>query len=379
MASSKRGQENQQHPTTQMAVSMTTRRPSIKRSDRIPSLDGLRAISILLVIASHATERAPSLLGQLWRIDAGGLGVRVFFVISGYLITTLLLQELGKYGQINLKRFYIRRTLRIMPAFYAYLAIVSMLKWIGLEHALSADLKWSHVAHAATYTTNYLSTSWLVGHSWSLSVEEQFYLLWPGVLALFDIRTAMKIALAILVISPICRGFAQTLTAWPDNPRYAFESVADALASGCLLGYMRNSQYRVNCYEKLLASRLASAWPVYVLVVSAVSVRWPLLGLSIGISALNLTIAFGVDHSLRFTDSLFARLLNTASLSFIGTLSYSLYLWQQPFFSAGLIWPTGQLLLAIIVCALVSYFVVERAGLVLRSRLADRMRNATVA
>src|SRR5690242_8359691 len=96
---------------------------------RIPSLDGLRAIAILLVIAWHASSASSGfVLGQLWRIDAGNLGVRVFFVLSGFLITTLILVEQERTGSIALGRFYFRRTLRIMPAFFVFLGAMGLMR-----------------------------------------------------------------------------------------------------------------------------------------------------------------------------------------------------------------------------------------------------------
>ena len=112
--------------------------------NRIPSLDGLRAFSIALVYLAHVatTHGAPYYLDRLGHV--GNLGVKVFFVISGYLITTLLLKEWAKTGRINLGSFYLRRTLRIFPAFYAYIALVLIsaaggwvvLSWADVLHAV---------------------------------------------------------------------------------------------------------------------------------------------------------------------------------------------------------------------------------------------------
>jgi hypothetical protein len=140
------------------------------RGDRIPSLDGLRAISIGLVLFGHLLGTSGFFLPleANKHLALGELGVRVFFVISGFLITNLLLTELAAAGRIHIGRFYLRRTFRIFPPYYVFilvLALAALARWIELA---PGDL-----FHTLTYTSNYDATrSWNVGHTWSLSVEE---------------------------------------------------------------------------------------------------------------------------------------------------------------------------------------------------------------
>ncbi len=169
-------------------------------ADRIPSLDGLRAVAISLVIVSHlqGTRGFPHFSLP---VELGNLGVRVFFVISGLLITTLMLQEHRKYGSISVARFFIRRTLRIFPAMYFFLLVVAVAAKLGLVFLSPGDM-----FHAATYTMNYHSGgSWTLGHLWSLAVEEQFYLLWPLAFALFGLRGAMLGAAGVVLFAPVVR------------------------------------------------------------------------------------------------------------------------------------------------------------------------------
>jgi len=144
-------------------------------SRSIPSLDGLRAASVAVVIVGHSlaylhgeANRFPYL--QL--SELGQSGVDAFFVISGFLITYLLLKEKDATGTISLRNFYFRRFFRIFPPFYAYLAVVGILWVAGLARQ---DVR--AFLSAATYTWNYAphATSWLLAHTWSLSLEEQFY------------------------------------------------------------------------------------------------------------------------------------------------------------------------------------------------------------
>jgi peptidoglycan/LPS O-acetylase OafA/YrhL len=144
---------------------------------RIPSLDGLRAVSIILVIASHAIQGTHSFVFRLFFLHSD-LGVRVFFIISGFLITSLLLRERAETGRISLPLFYIRRTLRILPPFVLFVGVVAIFNAFGIIQVPPGN--W---IYALTYTMNFdTHAPWVLGHLWSLSVEEQFYLLWPLVM-----------------------------------------------------------------------------------------------------------------------------------------------------------------------------------------------------
>lgn len=141
----------------------------------VPALDGLRAVAVLMVLAFHA--QAPFALG-------GYVGVDLFFVLSGYLITSLLLAERERTGTINLPAFYLRRARRLYPALLFMLAVVIPLA--GIVYPLRNH--WLDGLLAATYLTDYaplwIGSSPVVSHTWSLSIEEQFYLLWPLVILL---------------------------------------------------------------------------------------------------------------------------------------------------------------------------------------------------
>src|SRR5258708_39850286 len=159
---------------------------------RIPSLDGLRAISIVAVMTTHVsgTKLFPFKLPE-WQ-NIAELGVRVFFVISGYLISSLLFADQTRVaaGKTSVGRalgqFYVRRIYRLFPAAYTYVLVIALLVLGGAIVLQPGDL-----LAAATYTMNYhLPRAWWVGHLWSLSVEEQFYFLWPAVVLLAGVRRA---------------------------------------------------------------------------------------------------------------------------------------------------------------------------------------------
>lgn len=168
---------------------------------RFSSLDGLRAVSITAVIWAHTGSRE-GILGQ------GFHGVDLFFAISGFLITTLLLREHSARGRIDLRAFYIRRALRIFPLYYAALAVYALVWFLRYRGSPVGDRFVSQLPAFATYTTNWFvhlvpGEGVLFFHSWSLATEEQFYLLWPpALLPLLSLRRGLLLAtLALSAVS----------------------------------------------------------------------------------------------------------------------------------------------------------------------------------
>ncbi|HMA03779.1 MAG TPA: acyltransferase, partial [Gemmatimonadaceae bacterium] len=203
-------------PATDLTQSFpdAAHRPSTRD---LPSLDGLRALSITFVILGHAIQGRVAHLADVVLSRLANFGVCVFFVISGYLITTLLAREAELRDGVSLRRFYLRRTLRIFPPYYAYLLTILVGVFaLGWELPPGARL-WP----AFTYTTNVIPTHfWLTLHAWSLSIEEQFYLTWPIVLALSirhrgvsaGLRSGQRLALMGLMAFPLLRVAAFALT-----------------------------------------------------------------------------------------------------------------------------------------------------------------------
>lgn len=355
---------------------------------RIPSLDGLRAVSIGMVIFSHiaGTRAAPIPLTAAsdW-VDWGNLGVRVFFVISGFLISGLLFREQERTGTINLRDFYWRRMLRIFPAYFAFLFIMWAANVGGFVSLGPNDL-----IHAFTYTMNYgrSGRTWPLGHTWSLAVEEQFYLIWPALLLSVGRRRALHAAGFFIVASCAIRvivhvphtPFFQWLGAQEGN---SFETVADAIAVGCLLAALRDRLYADPRVRRVIDSRFFVAVPAAVVLLDCL--RSPALRARFGHNALfwsaylvvavpliNIGIALCVEWAIRHSQDLVGRALNSRPLVYIGTLSYSLYLWQQPFLdrthtTSWTAFPTN-LLLALL-CALASFYLVECPVLRLRDQI----------
>jgi peptidoglycan/LPS O-acetylase OafA/YrhL len=343
-------------------------------SGRIPSLDGLRALSILLVLLGHASlsDGAPAWMRPLNHI--GNIGVRFFFVISGFLITTLLLKEHAKTGTLSLRHFYLRRTLRIFPAAYVFIAIIAAFASLGWIELIPHE-----VLYAATYTMNYhdFRALWL-GQLWSLAVEEQFYLLWPGLLLLLGARRAFRGAWAVVLFAPVLRaamwyGLHASETAMTKH----FEAVADALAIGCLLaaGYNRLGESpRYRRFQSHAVLFLAAALGL-VLAGNGLFLVRPGAFYVWGQTLANAGTVFALDWAIRHPEHPIGRALNWRPVAAIGVLSYSLYLWQNPFLLGGKanLWTTfPQNLVFTVLAALVSYFAIEKPFLRLKDILEKK-------
>jgi len=301
----------------------------------------------------------------------GPVGVTVFFVISGYLITRLLLEEQRASGKISLRGFYLRRAFRILPAYWAYLVVIALLASAGLVAAGERGL-----AHALSFTTDYVNPeSWVLNHSWSLSVEEQFYLLWPLAVVLLGALRARRTALCLVLAAPLVR--VATFFLAPQL-RPAITSMLhlriDALMVGCWAALEQDARpaSRVLGFLERPASALGAA--VYCVFVAACVRRFgdgslqSALGYTLEAVSACALVLWAISHSA----SRAGRVLNWAPLARLGVISYSLYLWQQLWLSHEKptpAWMVPLLIAGIVLCAELSYRLVEAPLLRLRSRL----------
>jgi len=297
-------------------------------NSRVASLDGLRAVSIGMVILGHlaGTQGFPIVKAAVPAALAA-LGVRVFFVISGFLITRLLLIEQEKTGTVRLTTFYFRRAFRIFIPYYAFLAVVVIAARVGWLELAPGDMK-----YALAYATNFHpQRAWALWHTWSLSIEEQFYLVWPALLVLAGVRRSLFVAGGWLVLAPCWRIFL-----WYFDPGshaqigHTFGTVADALAIGCLLAGVREGLWRDARYRLLLGSRWFALVPLAV-IVAGLSADRPRIALTIGTLIVNGGVALCIDRCLRFPGRLSTQFFSMRPMVAIGRASYSIYLWQQLF------------------------------------------------
>jgi peptidoglycan/LPS O-acetylase OafA/YrhL len=315
---------------------------------RIPSLDGLRALSISLVVVGHLAHagHAPRFLTQY-----ANLGVRIFFVISGYLITSLLVGEYERTGTISLRDFYVRRAYRIFPAALCFILVVVVLYW--------HTLRWYDIGAALLYLVNFDPVCpWVIGHLWSLSVEEQFYFLWPSVLKKWY-RHRTIILWAVILAAPIGRTILYALKV--EGGGYGnLLTVGDNLATGCLLATIGSRIPEIRWKAAALMLVALVLIPLY----AADSRLRTLFMLFVLSPILHFSIAGILVHVVRHP----YRLLNLGPIVWLGNISYSLYLWQQPFFNPssfkryGVLWAVGL--------ACFSYYMVEKPMLRARERMA---------
>lgn len=347
-------------------ASTLPRRKSAK-IDHLPSLDGLRAISISLVLLGHLSRTRHFVSVDLRIGDYSHLGVVVFFVISGFLITRLMLLEHVKNGEVSLKRFYARRALRLFPAMYTYVACVCLLWLAGV-----LDLHARDIWHAVTYTVNFLpERAKPIGHLWSLSNEEQFYLLWPSTFVLMGPRRSGWLAVTTILFGPVARACSWLFlkgTPYIDLPM--FPMVADSIAVGCVLANVSGWLERRQWYLQLFRPVYSLGLLILVLVINRY-MDYTLVSV-FGMSIINVSLAILIHRCVYYPHGWVGRVLNWKPIVFVGVLSYSLYLWQQLFLnreSSAWINTFPQNLIFAVAAALASYFLLEKPLLRLRHQL----------
>ena len=338
------------------------------KSNRIPSLDGLRAISILLVLIGHLIGTANFPLKSGDYLNLGNLGVRVFFIISGFLITGILLNEYGKTSTIDLKKFYYRRTLRIFPPYYFFLAVVGILMLVQF-----LDVKLWEWFSSVFYLSNYAEIkTWQLGHTWSLAVEEQFYLIMPFLLFFTKKRKTFFILCAVIILAPFMR-VIPLLTVSNINARwvsFGFQANADSLAMGCLLAFLRERLLNNQIYQKILSNPLFMLVPIVALLFNLLQDR-PKIFSFFCITIINFCIVLCIDWAVTFHKNPIGKLLNSKPFVFFGMLSYSIYLWQQLFLnrnSDSIIATFPLNIILTIICAILSYYLIEKPSLKFRTK-----------
>ena len=356
-------------PSTRQALPWT-------RRGHIPRLDGLRAVSIALVVLSHCapTIHSPLATRLLNYVNAGHLGVTSFFVISGFLITILLLREHTSDGVISLKSFYKRRALRLVPAYVTYLVVAGALAFFSVAGCRLEEKYWWA---ASTYTMCFmpkLNSAWNVGHLWSLSVEEHFYLIWPLLMTWFKPRIAFASAIAYVVTTPFLRFTLWRLHSESLDIDFCSPTQMSSIAVGCVLGYCvfyygAQIQFRLSRVRSMVLVAVAFGGLATSVGLAHVSGKFGIV-LQDPISASCFALII-LGILFRDGDSFFS-MLESRPFKVIGVLSYSIYLWQQLFTGSGHFWAGRwpQNLLFILLAAVLSYRLVELPFLRIKRRLA---------
>lgn len=380
-------------PLSPSTLSASMPNPSFSWLDRgrIPCLDGLRALAILLVVYAHGHfpgDRSALVHGFKGR--CGFLGVQIFFVLSGFLITTLMLREIQRTGRVHLGHFYLRRALRILPVYAFYLLLLAVLNACG-----AARFDGRQWLAAVTYTVNFLPhpLPLAMSHLWSLCVEEHFYLLWPLLMAIFPPQWCRRAIPTCLAAAFVARWSLLTFSDAPID-LLTFTRIDD-IAVGCGLAYL--ARFPVSCLwlhwftsaHRLALLLLFFAASQICLSRMVGSFLWPPAALCFGLALANdvntLTIAALMWTVLTRPDSFWGRLLNHPAAVRLGVLSYSIYLWhvllctrEEPAWLCSF----PQNLLFIFFAATLSYRWIESPFLAWKDcitvdRLADRARRAS--
>ena len=296
-----------------------------------PALDGVRAVAILSVITFHY-RRDPLALPT----RGGFLGVEIFFVLSGFLITTLLCQERARTGRLSLRLFYARRALRLLPAFFVMLGVyVTWALTLGPDRLVGAELK--EAAGAAFYVENLLRA--FVPHhaanppgdglvpTWTLSTEEQFYLLWPVALLLLarmrGLRRATVVVAGSYALAAVLRAVFYDGSQW----HLFFFIRPDALLPGCLLGLLLTGGVRWSPPRWL--AWLAAGVVAFFLMAAPWNADWLF---SFGFTLFALSCMVVIWALMTTPDWTLTRVLELPPLVGIGRISYGMYLWHMPAF-----------------------------------------------
>ena len=352
-----------------------------------PALDGLRGTFVLLVVAIYA---------DIPFMQGAGLGVDLFFVLSGFLITCLLVQEWRQRGSISLKRFYARRALRLLPALYALLLVVGLIT-LTMMKGEAALANQRGVVLSFLYSSNWftlLFSDWkvglgLMGHSWSLAIEEQFYLVWPLILmGLLSLRmTGKQLAGCVGLLAVGAAGWRLWLVSSGGYDSRLFVSLdtrADELLVGCFLGAAAAMGLIGASVRTARVTRWVVVAGVGVLGYLVVEPDWytslfPFYG---GFTLIAVCGGALILHLLVSPQGRMARLLAWRPLAQVGVVSYGVYLWHYPIFhllptgpAGWLDWPIQLVrLLVLVLFVAASYRYVEQPMLRIKERLSGQAR-----
>jgi peptidoglycan/LPS O-acetylase OafA/YrhL len=339
----------------------------------LPGLDGLRAIAVFTVIVYHFG------FGSV----PGDLGVTGFFVLSGFLITWLLLKEMARDGSVSFRAFCVRRTLRIVPAYYVFV-MLSLLA----DSVLGAPWTGGTIVAAFGYFINYYSAftggaNQTIAHAWSLGVEEQFYLVWPVLFLLLAHRGRKALLYGLVTLITLVLLWRTWLLVGGTSIAHlyhSFDTRFDSLAIGCLLAVVAEKR----TFASVARFVGSYAWqPVVTLLLLYVSrsLTPSAYHYSVGFTVDSLLIAVLIIQMLQLHSSAAWRWLEIPAIRYLGRISYPLYLWHGWAFAVAkrvelpfLV----QFVLAVIVAvglASGSYYIIERPFLALKPIIEKRVRS----
>jgi peptidoglycan/LPS O-acetylase OafA/YrhL len=354
-------------------------------SDYLPTLDGWRAIAISAVIVYHVTHSFWMASSRTFpgakfysRASWGAYGVDIFFAISGFLICSRLIEEYKRNHDLSLPSFYVRRVFRIIPPALCYLSVLFLFS--GRE---SLNCRPSDLLSSLLFFRNYIPAitvrEWNpTSHFWSLSVEEHFYLLWPGLLATAGIRRARILVVPLALGIALWRAMAPHVDIFPGVYLWSRTDVRlDGLLWGCWTALILEKEQ-----TKIALTRFIS--PIALLVLGPAVLLCVLLKSPLASAVLAFLLPFILLTTVLHPESTFGRVLEWWPIRWLGRISYSVYLWQQLFLSPTMFaYPIRIALLrlpliltAILACSAASFFLIEQPMIEMGRRLARRFKNS---
>lgn len=343
----------------------------------IKGFDTLRALSIIFVILTHLGLYAvlPDdnfIKKRVWHLISGTTGVRIFFTLSGFLITKILLNELKKYNNINFYNFFARRFIRLLPPLIVFYILVSTLMFLNIIPA-------NHIAlvYSIFYAYNFVPRAYYtgeLGHTWSLALEEQYYLIWPLIINFIRNKIVLFGIIFLILLACIYPNSVYPNSLFTENFKTSrwFIPAVGPIIIGSFFSLLINIEKWEIYFKKnhitIVLGILLFLFPLY-----SAYLKFSSLYQSAGIALILIWISFNQESKL-------TRLLDNKVLSYIGKISYGLYVYQGLFLTtgpAGNIWlqQFPQNIILTIVTAILSYHLLEKPTLKLKKRFVRNTIN----
>jgi len=296
--------------------------------NHIKQLDSLRALAVMLVIINHWNIAPLDFISPEWKDVLGSAGVDIFFVLSGFLITRILLEQRAKTQiekidtRLLIKNFYFRRALRIFPVYYLFVIGISLFQYYSIGHLLP------EISYYVSYTTNYFklfheSDHLSMGHLWSLAVEEQFYLVWPWLILFIDQTKVLRTILIFIAIGIASMYMLHTIK----NHFYMTICCFQAFGAGGLLAWL--TIFKPDLLKK--AESITRLLAISGIILIILGVLFPYANF-IPLRIKNTCIAFyliihlyQMQYNKKFTFGFF---FNNPFIIYIGKISYGIYLFH---------------------------------------------------
>ncbi len=355
-----------------------------KNNQLIKGFDGVRAIAVILVLLTHLQilKQLPDPYNSIayYHLFSGLSGVHLFFLLSGFLITNIIIRD-WQFGRFSIRDFYARRILRIFPLYYLILALTVL---VNLFIWPIAETK--SILYAGGFITNFIEKadkSHVLMHTWTLSVEQHFYILWPFII-IYILRCSWRnLGLFLLVFVLFCMILQILMISMTDLvqtyfvDRWSF-TVSYSIALGCM------ASIGVNFLPRKYAV-LISRHKYLIIVLASILCLHNFMGITelpfrISYFIRDLGFMIFLIYIFNHQDSIFVKILHMRPIQYIGQISYGIYMWQgfflstNPYRTLEQLWPPSALLglIAVVIISPISYHFFEKPFLSLKNKFGNR-------